>query len=117
MNGSNMAREKRDAVTSIRLFPSMKARIEEQANKHGVKFSEWVEEALERSLRAAEDTYPEDDIVNFDYMEGMTPEQKREELRQEIARMVAKEFDARFNSDKNKEKFSPQEDFFKKPGI
>ena len=66
-----MAREKRDAVTSIRLFPSMKARIEEQADKRGVKFSEWVEEALERSLRSAEDTYPEDDIVNFDYMEGM----------------------------------------------
>ena len=52
-----MAREKRDAVTSIRLYPSMKARIDEQASKSGVKFSEWVEEALERSLRSAEDRY------------------------------------------------------------
>ena len=112
-----MAREKRDAVTSIRLFPSMKARIEAQAGKQGLKFSEWVEEALERSLRVAEDSYPEDDIVNFDYMEGMTPEQKREELRCEIARMVSQEFDARLNPNKSKEKISPQEDFFKKPGI
>lgn len=112
-----MVREKRDAVTSIRLFPSMKARIEDQANKRGMKFSEWVEEALERSLRAAEDTYPDDDIVNFDYMEGMTAEQKREELRLEIARMVKKEFDMRLNPGKSKEKISPQEDFFKKSGI
>ena len=112
-----MAREKRDAVTSIRLFPSMKARIEVQAGKQGLKFSEWVEEALERSLRAAEGSYPEDDIVNFDYMEGMSPEQKREELRREIARMVSQEFDARLNPNKSKEKISPQEDFFKKSGI
>ena len=112
-----MAREKRDAVTSIRLFPSMKARIEEQAGKRGVKFSEWVEEALERSLRSAEGTQPEDDIVNFDYMEGMTPEQKREELRHEIARMVADEVDVRLNPGKGKEKISPQDDFFKKPGV
>lgn len=112
-----MAREKRDAVTSIRLFPSMKVRIEEQAGKQGVKFSEWVEEALERSLRAAEDSYPEDDIVNFDYMEGMTPEQKRDELRREIARMVSQEFDTRLNPNKSKEKISPQEDFFNKSSI
>ena len=112
-----MAREKRDAVTSIRLFPSMKARIEEQAGMRGVKFSEWVEEALERSLRSAEGTQHEDDIVNFDYMEGMTPEQKREELRHEIARMVAEEVDVRLNPGKGKEKISPQDDFFKKPGV
>ena len=112
-----MAREKRDAVTSIRLFPSMKARIEEQVGKCGVKFSEWVEEALERSLRSAEGTHPEDDIVNFDYMEGMTPEQKREELRHEIAHMVAEEVDARLNPGKGKEKISPQVDFFRKPEV
>lgn len=112
-----MAREKRDAVTSIRLYPSMKARIDEQASKSGVKFSEWVEEALERSLRSAEDRYPEDDIVNFDYMEGMTPVQKREELRNEIARMVSQELDVRLNPGKGKERISPQDDFFKKPGI
>ena len=114
-----MAREKRDAVTSIRLFPSMKVRIDEHAGKRGMKFSEWVEEALERSLRSAEGTQPEDDIINFDYMEGMTAEQKREELRQEIARMVAEEVDVRLNpgKGKGKEKISPQDDFFKKPGI
>ena len=81
-----MATEKRDAVTSIRLFPSMKAHIEEQAGKRGVIFSEWVEETLESALRSAEDMYPGDDIINFDYMEGMTVEQKREELRHETAR-------------------------------